>query len=245
MKERAQELWPIRCEWGLAGLDAVGGDADVVIVVDVLSFSTCVDVAVSRGAEILPVAWKDERAAEFARERSAALAGPRGQAGFSLSPASFLSVEPGARVALPSPNGATLSARRASAGGVVLCGCLRNAAAVAGAARRLGRTIAVIPAGERWEDGSLRPALEDGLGAGAILAGLGEELSPEARAAREAFAALESRLAEMLEHCASGRELISRGFESDVRLAAELNVSRAVPLLQRGAYHALGEIGRA
>ena len=234
----------MRCEWGAAGLDTLAG-ADVVVVVDVLSFSTCVDVAVARRAEILPVAMKDERAAEFARERRAELAGRRGEARYSLSPASFLSIEPGARVVLPSPNGATLSARRADTGGIALCGCLRNAAAVASAARRLGRTIAVIPAGERWEDGSLRPALEDWLGAGAILAGLGEDLSPEGRAARETFSAFESRLAEMLEHCASGRELITRGFESDVVLAAELNVSRAVPLLQRGAYHALGEIGRA
>lgn len=234
----------MRCEWGLDGLEALAG-ADVVVVVDVLSFSTCVDVAVARGAEILPVAMKDERAAEFARERSAELAGRRGEARYSLSPASFRSVEPGTRVVLPSPNGATLSARRASTGGLVLCGCLRNAAAVAGAARRLGRAVAVIPAGERWEAGGLRPCLEDLLGAGAILAELGEDLSPEGRAARETFSAFESRLGESLAHCASGRELIARGFESDVVLAAELNVSRAVPLLQRGAYHALGEFGRA
>jgi hypothetical protein len=36
-------------------------------------------------------------------------------------------------------------------------------------AQQLGSTFNVIPAGERWPDGSLRPALLDWLGAGGIL----------------------------------------------------------------------------
>ena len=237
MSDHGQDRWAVRCEWGLAGLDAVGEFAEVVIVVDVLSFSTCVDVAVSRGAEIIPAIWRDERAADLARESSAVLAGKRGEGRYSLSPETFLSAEPGTRVVLPSPNGATLSARPHRAR--VLCGCLRNAASVARAARGLGKTIAVIPAGERWDDGSLRPALEDLVGAGAILAGLGNELAPEASAARETFARFESTLEKTLAECSSGRELISRGFPSDVELAAQYDVSRSVPLLEGGAFRNL------
>ena len=62
-----QKAWPCRCEWG-PGAAAALAPADVTIVVDVLSFTTCVDVAVSRGAAILPYPWNDASAAAFARE---------------------------------------------------------------------------------------------------------------------------------------------------------------------------------
>jgi 2-phosphosulfolactate phosphatase len=73
-----------RCEWGVQGHDALA-PADVVIIVDVLSFSTCVDIAVSRGAAILPYAWKDSSAIAFAKQHDAELAGPRGERCYSLS----------------------------------------------------------------------------------------------------------------------------------------------------------------
>jgi 2-phosphosulfolactate phosphatase len=53
-----QSSFEVRCEWGLAGIEHLGRDVDVIIVVDVLSFSTCVDVACSRGAVILPYRFK-------------------------------------------------------------------------------------------------------------------------------------------------------------------------------------------
>jgi 2-phosphosulfolactate phosphatase len=209
--------------------------AAVVIVVDVLSFSTAVSVAVSRGGIVHPFRFKGDRAAGFARSRGAEFAGAREAGGDSLSPASFGRIPPGTGVVLPSPDGAAVTL---AAGAVpVLAGCLRNASAVARAAGRIGGPVAVIPAGERWPDGALRPAVEDLLGAGAIIAGLGGTKSPEARAAEAAFLAAKSEgLAETLRGCVSGRELIERGRPRDVDPAADLDADAVVPMLQDGGF---------
>ncbi len=107
---------------------------------------------------------------------------------------------------------------------------------VAAAAQRYGRRIAVIPAGERWPDGSLRPAFEDWAGAGAILSQLTGVLSPEACAAVAAYHSAKSDLTELVKRCHSGHELTARGFEHDVALASLLNVSACAPTLVDSAY---------
>src|SRR5262245_17099856 len=163
-----QDAWPCRCDWGTAAVTALA-PADVTIVVDVFSFTTCVDVATSRGVMILPYPWNDPSAAEFARAQGAELAGKRRQARYSLDASTYLDAPPGLRCVLPSSNGAQVTLAAAGTAPVVFAGCLRNAHAVADAARQAGSTFNVIPAGERWADGSLRVALEDWLGAGAIL----------------------------------------------------------------------------
>jgi len=219
-----------RCEWGERGLAALA-PADVVVVVDVLSFSTCVDIAVERGVVVLPFAWSSAAASEFARAQNAELAGARGAARYSLSPASFADAPRGLRCVLPSPNGAALSLRAASSSPVVIAGCLRNATAVARFAARIGSTFNVIAAGERWPDDTLRPALEDWLGAGAILCGLPGAKSPEAQAAIAAFEAAKPELQNAIAASGSCRELIARGFSRDVALAAALDASARVPRL--------------
>lgn len=227
------------CEWGIEGARVFDGHVGVLIIVDVLSFSTCVDIAAARGASVYPFPYGDHDAAEeFASSIDAEIAGPRGKVGyrFSLSPGSLSTVAAGTRLVLPSPNGSAISAAPRSAH--VLAGCLRNANAVAKKAANLseGRSIAVIPAGERWADGSLRPAIEDMIGAGAVLHALGLPCSPEAEVARQAFLGCRNRLAELVRGSVSGRELIGRGYPADVDAAIECNVSSAAPLLLNGAY---------
>jgi 2-phosphosulfolactate phosphatase len=209
-----------RLEWAAEGAVLLARACPVLVVVDVLRFTTAVEVAVARGARVVPRRWPGGEAS-----------GPS-----SLSPVSLLGIPPGSRLELASPNGATVSLDAADAGAVVLAGCLRNASAVAAAARRLGGPVGVVAAGERWPDGSLRPAVEDLVGAGAILHALGGRPSPEARAAVAAFLDAAADLPATLAGCASGRELAARGHAADLRLAAEHDVSQAVPRLSGGAF---------
>jgi 2-phosphosulfolactate phosphatase len=235
-----QAPFAIRFEWGERGLAAIARRDDLIVIVDVLSFSTCVDVATARGASILPYRWKDQSAADFARRQNAELAQSRTlNAGYSLSPTSLESIPAETRLVLPSPNGAKLSLA-AAAIGTVVAGCLRNAVAVARFAQARRKNVAVIGCGERWEqDDSLRPAWEDLVGAGAVIAELTGLCSPEAMAARDAFLAARIDLLAGLSACSSGRELIERGFAHDVDLAAHYAVGQCVPLLVDGAFTAV------
>jgi 2-phosphosulfolactate phosphatase len=229
-----QAPFDLRCEWGIKGIRHLASHCDALIIVDVLSFSTAADIATARGAIIYPCAVRDDDARELARRHCATLAGPRSAGGYSLSPASFLDVPPGTRVVLPSPNGGRLSlAARTTP---TLAGCLRNAGAVAAGAAAVGRRIGVIPAGERWPDGSLRPAAEDLVGAGAVLQHLSGSLSPEAEAAVSVYRSAATHMLDFLCAAGSGRELVAGGYARDVELAGETDVSACVPRLVGGAY---------
>lgn len=232
-----------RCEWGPDGVAQLAPVCDVVVVVDVLSFTTTVDIATSRGATVFPYAARDESAVQFATSLGAIFAGGRrGTSTYSLSPQSVRTIPRGTRLVLPSPNGATLSLATGST--PTLAGCLRNARAVALAARQFGPRVGVVPAGERWPDGSLRPCFEDWIGAGAIISHLGGPHSPEAMAAAAAFRAAAQEIPALLQACGSGRELIEQGFDGDVALAAEVDTSDNVPVLVNAGYVALGSDSR-
>jgi len=239
-------------EWGRTGLERLAPLVDVVVIIDVLSFAGAVEVAVSRGAAVTPCPQDLAEASKLARQREAALAVARrrmdAEHPFSLSPRSLENLNPGDRLVLPSPNGGALSAIAAGLCRQVLCGCLRNADAVAARAQELGRRVAVIAAGELWpestdEDGltrsgaTLRPAFEDLIGAGAVLNCFPEwSLSPEALAAVAAFRVAEASLESSMMNCVSGRELCDLGFKDDVLHASLLNCSRIVPRLVDGEY---------
>lgn len=242
-----QQEHGVRFEWGPTGAQLMATEAACLVVVDVLSFTTSVTVAVEAGTQVFPYAWRDETAAAFARDKKAALAVGRRAATptspWSLSPAALRQAPFTPRLVLPSPNGSAIAA--AAGETTVAAGCLRNATAVGRWLARHGygtaeRPVVVIAAGERWPDGSLRPALEDLLGAGAIIAELESQgagsLSPEATAARACFVQTTDVISTVAA-CSSGIELTRSGFADDVAIAAELDASATVPILSDGAFH--------
>ncbi|GIG36911.1 2-phosphosulfolactate phosphatase [Cellulomonas pakistanensis] len=243
----ARSAWRLRFDWGPTGALAVGDGADVVVVVDVLSFTTAVSVAVDGGMAVLPYPSRDGDAAEHARRRGAALAVPRSAASpgdLTLSPASLRDAVGVHRVVLPSPNGSTIAHALAHRAGAVVAGSLRNAGAVArwiaAQVRDEDAVVAVVAAGERWPDGSLRPAVEDLWGAGAVLAALsgapGARPTPEACAAVGAYREVAGDVPAALRACVSGVELAGSGWSDDVALAAEVGAGRSVPILRDGAF---------
>ncbi|GAB4086827.1 hypothetical protein GCM10028784_34570 [Myceligenerans cantabricum] len=244
----------VRTDWGLSGARALT-DSDarrsLVVVIDVLSFSTGVTVACESGAGVYPFPYHDTAgAARLARTMRAVLAGPRVEEGISLSPASLRGLN-AERVVLPSPNGSMIAQTIGSRGALMIVGCLRNATAVAGlAAAHLNahpaHDVVLVPAGEHWPDGAIRPALEDQLGAGAIASRLMGMLSDDViRPSAETRAAAglwqgTSRHLDLLRGSASGRELVETGFDEDVTIAADVDSTDVVPVLMDGAFVPLG-----
>lgn len=197
-----QSRYQIRFEWGAAGLARLA-PSDIVIVVDVLRFSTdAVDSVASRG----PV--------------------PLGETTSGWS------------------DGATLARAAADSGAAVLIGALRNATAVAREVlaeqqRRGTRTsIAVLAAGDGG-DGTLRFAVEDQLGAGAVIDALGslglDHTSPEAAASAESFRGLRTAVRHLLTASGTGQALLEEGRRDEVIAAAQIDAVDAVPVLRGGA----------
>lgn len=253
-----QDGFDLRVEWGLDGVHALGPHCAVLVIVDVLVFTTTVDVVVAQGARVLPMPWRDERAVEAARNAGATLT-PTGlvtvdgdhpsgvvaqTGGRTLRPSSLAGLSPDTFLAIATRNGGTLSAAAAETGATVLAGCLRNASAVAAAAAELAGDgpIGLIPAGERWKTDAapLRPSMEDYLGAAAIAAALTGRSSPapEASLAIQAYRSVADRVPELLADSVSGRELTAAGVPGDVVIASAVDASTTVPVLRDGVYQA-------
>ena len=249
-EDAAQHGFAFRFGWGAEGLAALAPACDVIVIVDVLRFTSAVSIAVTGGSIVFPYPWSDDSAADYAKERRAVLAGMREDGPVSLSPTDLISLPPGSRIVLPSPNGSTLSFQARELGAAfVLAGSLRNADATARRAAALadGGPIGLIASGERWPGSSapLRPSVEDMLGAGAVLAMLDPAAavvagcSPEADAARAAFIAARPRLADVLATSSSGRELARIGFADDVITSAELDAGDVAAQLVDDAFVAV------
>jgi 2-phosphosulfolactate phosphatase len=171
-----QGQYQVRFDWGLAGARAVGVDADVLVLVDVLA------------------------------------------------------------------DGSGLVESLDSSEATVVDGSLRNCAAVARWALEQQAdkgdrfTVAVIASGVARDTGELRFALEDLLGAGAIIDALAsagiDYCSPEAAAAAAAFTGLRNATGHLIGASTGGRAVVQNGGRAEIDLAIDLNSSDEVPILR-------------
>ena len=178
--EVEQEQYQVRFDWGVQGAQAIGADADVLVVVDVLG-------------------------------------------------------EP-----------ADLTDLLESTTAVIVAGSLCNSAAVAAWAleRQADKgdrfTVAVVAIGETRDSGATRFALEDLLGAGAIIDALAtvgiDYCSPEAAAAAAAFTGLRNATGHLIGASTSGRAATARGDRASVDVAIAVNSSDEVSVLREFSF---------
>lgn len=141
---------------------------------------------------------------------------------------------------------ARLARAAAAAGAHVVIGGLRNAAAVAAhvMAVQHGRgartSISVIAAGsvDDADATGVRFAVDDLLGAGAVVAALGDlgidHASPDAAVAGEGFRALGGAVRHLLTASGNGRALAADGEREAVLAAASRDATSVVPVLHDG-----------
>ncbi|MFH1701659.1 MAG: 2-phosphosulfolactate phosphatase [Candidatus Zixiibacteriota bacterium] len=230
-------------DWFPKGALKAADQGDIVIIVDVLSFSTTVAYAVSNSAIIIPY-YHPNMAEEIAFREKAIISVSRSEVPskgkYSLSPATFLDIKAGEKVVLVSPNGARCCLNSNGAFEIIIGGFI-NAKAVCVYAMEImkssGKSVTVIACGEReYEsfEGELRKADEDYLGAGAIISQLPCEKTNEAALCENYFIKHKDNLENEVSKCKSGLELSEWGYNKDVELAIKLNCLEVVPVYKNG-----------
>lgn len=231
--------FPIACKhhicWGQEGLSYYGAFFKAIVIVDVLSFCTTVDIALSKNCSIIPTKIDNEdQLLLLSQKQKAILAKKRNERGVTLSPSSMQFLEPEQIVLLPSPNGSTLVDIATQFERPVFTGCFRNSLVLSEMLNFENFfPVLFVAAGERYPNMTLRPSIEDYWGVGSILASLMGEKTIEAEFAIQSFIAAFKDLKKNLTACESGQELIHHGFRQDVELAAEHNISNRISILSR------------
>ncbi len=238
--------FPYTCklDWGVLGAKRAAERGEVILIVDVYSFSTTVAYAAARGASVIPCG-KSDNPVEIAKSVGGTVVVNRRDVPtlgkYSLSPETMLNAQPGEKIILPSRNGANCS-RAAQGAPHVIAGAFVNLKAVGECVNKLLETekcgVTIIACGEREkeDDHQLRVAIEDYLAAGAIVSMVKGEKSPEAEVCEGAYLSRRSRLKEILWESTSSRELREAGFARDVELSIAVDAFSIVPLLRKGAY---------
>lgn len=216
-----QSRYQVRLEWGADGLRRLA-PSDIVVVVDVLRFSSTVSREVAAGRSV-PL----DESAHAVSINGAAIAAAAAEAGATVMAGCLRNASAVASAVL-----AEQTARAA-----------RTSVAVIAAGELTGREQGA-PVRVAVEDQFGAGAVVD------ALASLGiDHTSPEAAAACEAFRGLRRAVRHLLTASGSGQELLERDARDEVLAAAEIDADATAPVLVDGAFRALdvsaGSVPRA
>lgn len=207
-----------------------------VIVIDVLRATSCMVTALEQGcAGILPVETVNQ--AKSLHVRGSLLAGERfcrKILGFDLgnSPHDYLGADvAGKQVIMTTTNG-TRAIQKSLKAETILAGSILNARSCAAAAVAKKRDIVIVCAGTQDTF-----SLEDGLGAGLILAeieclGLPLELNDFGMAMYALYSQRKGDLSQAVMACKNGRKLVKMGLQRDVFFCTQPNLYEIVPVLK-------------
>ncbi|MBW9095341.1 2-phosphosulfolactate phosphatase [Microbacterium jejuense] len=203
-----QHRYQVRLDWGAAGLARLA-PADVVVVVDVLRFSTTVTDAVARGDSV-PL----DAAAHAVSLNGVAIAEAAGATDATVLLGCLRNAAAVADAVLD------VQHRRGD----------RTSIAVIAAGELAGREPGA-PLRFAVEDQFGAGAIVDALGARGV-----DHTSPDAAAAAEAFRGLRGALRHLLTASGSGQELLARDARDDVINAAAVDAASVVPVLRDGVF---------
>lgn len=201
--------------WGDAGARKLATVSDVVVLVDVLRFTTAVSMLCARGCAV-----------EVGADASGDL----------LCPTRIDEIAASSQVVVGSVNGSAIASTLDDVEVPVVAASLVNARAVADYLRDFD-VVALVPCGEMTDNGLRRASYEDALGAGAVASYLPHGGNPAVDGVRNAFHGA-TNLPEVLLHTMSGRELVERGHADDVERAGALDSVPVVPVLSHRVFRA-------
>lgn len=202
-----QHRYQVRLDWGVDGLVRLA-PADVVVVVDVLRFSSTTVAALARGERV------DLSSAHEASINGAAVAEAASRAGAVVLLGGLTNASAVARAVLAEQH------RRAA----------RTSVSIVAAGELVSRENGA-PVRFAVEDHLGAGAIVDALAALGI-----DHTSPEAAAACESFRGLRGAVRHLLTASGSGQELVAGGLRDDVLASATVDAASVVPVLRDGVF---------
>ncbi len=248
----------VQLDWGIDGLKLALGNHDIVVIVDTLRFSTAIVTAVANGFTIYPFSDK-EKGAHYAHGIGAEISGKSGEAKYSLSPSSFMNAadKENKKVVVFSPNGAAC-AELVREHDIAYIGCLLNAKVLGKQIDKVviekKKNITIIAAGEQraidtgerivhdLKEAQRVFAVEDYLGAGAIISYSRLKKTSAAEVCELAFRASQDKLKDLMLKSFSGKYLVQHNLTKDVEHAAQLNQYDIIPIIRRRKIERLSQL---